>query len=267
MKLAFAAGAQFDAVRINAHRVAKFKHFGVGQARVGHVALHNAGAVKRGPRAGAAGDGFVVLIFVVAEGEVGHRSVRARKHAKRAVEAIGGGLRYFHVARDHSCRVNGREHAAVRDDDFDGLQTPRVHRNFVIHQRAEHVEHHGAADAARRVEIARALCGCAGEIYLRCTLIAIDRHFDMNVTAVVEINAKLAIGELVNRTTYALFCVVLHMLHIRDNHLATEVLDHLGQLVCALVAACHLRAQVADILRDVANRISVMRENLRELSF
>ena len=44
------------------------------------------------------------------------------------------------------------------------LQAARVHRDLVIHQRAEHVQHRGARDGDWRVEVVRLLCAGAGEV-------------------------------------------------------------------------------------------------------
>ena len=87
------------------------------------------------------------------------------------------------------------------------------------------------------------------------------------MTAVVEINAKLAIGELVNGPTHALLSVILHMTHVGNNHVAAKVLDHFGQLVCALIAARNLRPQVANILRNISHRICVVGEDVGKFIF
>ena len=231
------------------------------------MALHDAGAVKRGACAGAARDGFVVLVFVIAEREIGHRAVRASEHAERAVEAIGRGLRHFDIARDDGSGIDRRQHAAIGDDDFDRFQATRVHRNIVVDKRAENVQHHRAAHAAGRVEIAWALSRSTREIYLCRSCFAVDRNLDVNVTAVVKIDAEFAVSELVNHTTDAFFGVVLHMLHVGDDYLAPEMFNHFGQFVRALIAARNLRTQITNILRDIADRVGVMRENLREFVF
>jgi Tfp pilus assembly ATPase PilU len=48
-----AARAGADGVAVQPHREAELQHLGVGQARVGHVRLHHAGAVEAGPGAGS----------------------------------------------------------------------------------------------------------------------------------------------------------------------------------------------------------------------
>src|SRR5690606_36546399 len=105
-----AAAAAADRETVDAHRVAPFQHLGVGQPGVGHVGLHASGAVETariacsalqyaGTR--ASGYGFVVLVTLVAEGEVVHRSLRSTHHPERAVQRIGDALRGFDVAGDH----------------------------------------------------------------------------------------------------------------------------------------------------------------------
>ena len=88
------------------HREAPFQHLGVGEARVGHVRVH-ATSVPSKPfaRARAAADGFVILVAVVAEGEVVHRALRGAHHAERAVERVGDALRGLDIARDHRRRI------------------------------------------------------------------------------------------------------------------------------------------------------------------
>ena len=74
--LALAAGAAANVEILEHHRKAGFQHFGIGEARIGHVNVNGARAVKAGARRRAGADGLVILIGVVAEGEVVHRSLR-----------------------------------------------------------------------------------------------------------------------------------------------------------------------------------------------
>src|SRR5687768_14936610 len=67
-----ATRAATDAKVLQPHREAPFQDFGVGETRVRHVGLHGRGAVEVRSRAGAARDGFVVLVRAVAEREVVH---------------------------------------------------------------------------------------------------------------------------------------------------------------------------------------------------
>src|SRR5260221_7667108 len=68
--LALAGAALADRMLVDAHREAPLEHLGIGQARIGHVALHGIGAVEAVACPRAAGDRLVVLVAVVAEGEV-----------------------------------------------------------------------------------------------------------------------------------------------------------------------------------------------------
>ena len=68
-------------------RKAALQHFGIGQARIGHVRVNRARAVeaRTGGRAGA--ERLVVLIGVVAESEIVHRRLRRAERAKRGKQA------------------------------------------------------------------------------------------------------------------------------------------------------------------------------------
>src|SRR5450830_120414 len=110
-----AARALADLVTLKAHGKAELQHFGVGQARIGHVGLHHAGAVKTFTGAGAARDGFVILIARIAEGEVVHRALAGRHHPQGAIQRVGDTARRFHVARHHRRWRIRVEHGARRN--------------------------------------------------------------------------------------------------------------------------------------------------------
>src|SRR6185295_11713679 len=61
------ARAGADAELAQQYGVAQLEHFGIREARVGHVRLHGRRTVKVGSRARAAGDRLVVLVAIVAE--------------------------------------------------------------------------------------------------------------------------------------------------------------------------------------------------------
>ncbi len=148
-----AARAGADRVALQPHREAELEHLGVGQARVGHVGLHDAVPSKPPTRpsasnaagARAAGDRLVVLVARVAEGEVVHRALAGRHHAERAVERVGDAGRGLDVAGDHRRRRPRVEHRALGDDHLQRLQAAGVERDVVVDQGAEHVEHRGHA--------------------------------------------------------------------------------------------------------------------------
>src|SRR6185436_1713262 len=123
------------------------------------------GAVEIRPGAGAAGDGFVVLMHAVAEREIVHRALTGREHTERAVQAIRDDLRGLDVAGDDCSGILRLEHGSRGHDDLDRLETARVHRDLVVHERAEHVEHGGPRDWSRSVEVVRLLRTRAGEVY------------------------------------------------------------------------------------------------------
>jgi len=79
--IAVAARSGADREVFESHRQAEFKHFRVGQARVGHVRLHDARAVEVRPGPRAASDRLIILVAVVTEGEVIHRALARRHHA------------------------------------------------------------------------------------------------------------------------------------------------------------------------------------------
>src|SRR5205085_10724437 len=81
-----AAAASPDAIRVEAYGKAPLEHFGIGEPRIRHVRLDHARAVEVRPRAGTAGDRLVVLVALVAEGEIVHRALRGGERAQRAVE-------------------------------------------------------------------------------------------------------------------------------------------------------------------------------------
>jgi hypothetical protein len=69
-----AAAAGADRVGLKADRVAPLEDFGVGEAGVRHLRLDDVGAVEALARPRAARDRLVVLVPLVAEGDVVHRA-------------------------------------------------------------------------------------------------------------------------------------------------------------------------------------------------
>src|SRR5512139_1470760 len=98
-----------DLVALEPHGEAPLENLGVGQPGVRHVRLHDVGAVEAWPGAGAAGHGLVVLVTVVAEGQVVHRARTLGLRPERGVQGSGHGLRGLDVARDDRGGVAGRE--------------------------------------------------------------------------------------------------------------------------------------------------------------
>src|SRR5690606_10814456 len=73
--LALAAAAPPDLEAVEADGKAPLQHLRVGEARVGHVNVHGAGAMEPVASAGATADRLVILIALVAEGEVVDRAL------------------------------------------------------------------------------------------------------------------------------------------------------------------------------------------------
>ena len=84
-----AARATTNLVAQQPHRETELQHFGVGQARVGHVGLDHIGAIKARACTAAARDGLVVLVALIAEGEIVHRGLATRHHTQCAIQGIG----------------------------------------------------------------------------------------------------------------------------------------------------------------------------------
>ena len=74
------------------HRELALEDLRIGQARVGHVSLHGVAAVEVRPRAGAAGDGLVVLQVRIPEGQVVHGSLGSGENSQRCVQRIDDAL-------------------------------------------------------------------------------------------------------------------------------------------------------------------------------
>ena len=153
--------------------------------------LHGIGAVeiRAGPRAAA--DGLVVLMLVIAEREVVHGALAGREHAERAIEAICHDLRSFDIAGDDRGRISRRQHRTFGHDEVQRLHAAGVHRDLVIHQRAEHVQHRGARHRQRRVEVVGLLRARAGEVDGGFASRMVDANRDANHGAVVHLAAEL----------------------------------------------------------------------------
>ena len=79
---------------------------------------------------------------------------------------------------------------------------------------------------------------------------------DAHHRAVVHLVGELAVLEHVDDFAYCGLGVVLHVLHVRLHDVEAVVFGHRGQFRDAFLAGRHLRAQVGEILRDVAHRIA-----------
>ena len=74
-----------DVEVLEVHGVTPLEDLGVGQARVRHMGVHRARALVARPSAGAATNGFVVLVALVAKSEVIHRALGSCHRSQRSV--------------------------------------------------------------------------------------------------------------------------------------------------------------------------------------
>ena len=81
------ARAAADRELLQPHRKPRFQDLGIGQPAVGHVRLHRARPVMVRPGARPAGDRLIILVPLVAEGEVVHRSLARREPPGRGEQA------------------------------------------------------------------------------------------------------------------------------------------------------------------------------------
>ena len=257
-----ATRALADGIAVQAHRKAELQHLRVGQARVGHVRLHDAGAIEAArqrarrvehpARPAAARDGLVILVARVAEGEVVHGRLAAGHHAQRAEQRVGDAGRRFHVTRDHRGGRVRVQHGARRDDDLQGLQATGVERNVVVHQRAEHIEHRRHADRRGRVEVVGLLGAGAGEVDGGAAAGRIDTDRDLDLRAVVQRQREGAILQARDDAAHRLLGVVLHMAHVGLHHVQAELVHHLAQFLHAFLVGGDLRPEIGHVLRGVS---------------
>ena len=92
------------------------------------MAVHSAGAAKIWPGAGAATNGFIVLIVFIAIDKVIHCALRAGNHSQSAVKCVRDRLAYFGVAGYHGSGMAGVDHRAVWDANIKWFQAAFVHR-------------------------------------------------------------------------------------------------------------------------------------------
>ena len=218
------------------------------------MGLHDRRAVKARPRAGAARDRLVVLVGLVAEGEVVHRALAGCHEAQRAVQRVGDAGRGLDVARHHRCRRVRVEHAARRHDDLQRLEATGVERDVVVHQRAEDIQHRGHGHRLGRVEVVGQLRAGAGEIDGGLAAAGIDRQVDDDLRAVVHGQREVAVLERRDDTPHRLFGVVLHMAHVAHHRGQAPLRHHRMQLLHAFLVGCDLGAQVGHGLVGVARR-------------
>ena len=99
-----------DLETLEKHRKARFQHLRIRESRIGHVTLNGIGAGKALPLvvdagAGAAADGLVVLIAIVAPDEVIHGALGGRIDTERAQQRVGDRLADLGITGHHRRRI------------------------------------------------------------------------------------------------------------------------------------------------------------------
>ena len=89
---ALAAAAPAHGEGLQPHREAPLEHLGIGEAGVGHVRVHGARAVVARAGPGAAAQGLVILVALVAVKHVVHRALRGCQYAQGAKQRVGDAL-------------------------------------------------------------------------------------------------------------------------------------------------------------------------------
>ena len=99
-----AAAAPADAELLHPHREAPLQDLRIGESGVGHVGVYRGGPVETRTRPGAAADGLVILMALVAEGQVVHGALGGGQQAEGTVEGIDQALGGLDVAGNHRRR-------------------------------------------------------------------------------------------------------------------------------------------------------------------
>src|SRR3546814_2927095 len=108
------------------------------------------------------------------------------------------------IAGDDGCRILRLQHRAFRHDDADRPQASGIHGDRTLHHDPEDVEHGGAGDGLRGVEIVRHLRAGAGEVddCLTFCLVDGDLHLDDAALRSEEHTSEL---QSLMRISYAVF--------------------------------------------------------------
>ena len=231
------------------------------------MGLHGVRPVEIGPGACAACDGFVILVAVIAEGEIVHGALGGGHRAEGAEKCIRHGLARLDIAADHRGGEGGREHRAFGNDDLDRLEAAFIERDIVIHHAAEDIKHGGARDGGRRVEIA---CECrtrAREVDQRAARAAVHFHGDADFRAVVHRQFEARILQPGDDAADIFFGIVLHMGHVGLDHIEAEFGDHAAKLLRALFAGGNLRPKIGNVLFRVAGGVSRLSQQRAHLGF
>ena len=138
-----------------------------------------------------------------------------------------------------------------------GLRQPAFKRNLILDQGAEHVQHGGHGDGARRVEVVRQLPADAGEIDARAAPLGIDRDAAReSLRPLSSAQGEFSVVQRRDHTTHAFLRVVLHVAHVARDGLSSRTAPPSSfELLHALFVGGDLRAQIGQVLRRIARRM------------
>ncbi len=219
------------------------------------MGLDRVGPVEPLARAGAAGDGLVVLDPVVAEGEVVHGAGPLGLYAQGRVQGAGDGLGGLHVPRDGRRRVDGSQHRSFRDADVQGLQAAAVERDVLLDQGPEHVEDGGRDHGPGGVEVAALLGRGPLEVDDGAARFAVHVHPHRDDRPVVGLVAAGAVAQPGHDPAYGLLGVVLDVAHVGLDDVLAELPGHAAQFRDALLVGRDLGAQVGEVGVGVAGGV------------
>ena len=164
MMTATPAGPGAHLETLQQHRIPPFQHLRVCQTAVRHMRMNSVRPIEIGTSPRPTTQRFIILIIFIAIDKVIHRSLRCRHHPQRTIQRIRDNLRGFDITGNHRRRILRAQHAIIGKDDLDRLQTALIHRDIIIDQRAEHIQHRRPAHRRRCVEIIGALLAGSGKI-------------------------------------------------------------------------------------------------------
>src|SRR6185437_13709221 len=111
----------------------------------------------------------------------------------------------------------------------------------------EDIEHRGARDCGRRIEVVGPLRTGAGEIDPRAPGRTVDRDPNTDHGAVIHLVGELTIVQNVEHAADRLRGMVLDVLHVGVDHGQPEVTHHAPQLIRTLGAGGYLCLQIRDV--------------------
>ena len=134
------------------------------------------------------------------------------------------------------------------------LEAACIHRNLVVDQRPEDVQHRGLAHGRRRIEIRRLLRTGAAEVDGGLARGLVDRYGHGDRRAGVHLVLEVAVREHIEHAAHCFLGVVLHVSHVGANQAEAEMRDHAFQF--ADTAGARRRPEPAD--RPGSGRYCVM---------